>query len=145
MQRVRARLQNETPKDLHRCVKLCREPTEADWRDFFDEQYGIHHSSLKEREESLRSDSKTLNQTGDSNDHQNTDTNLNQSINLNEQSTSTIPLSWNPDRLLVHIIHDSLADSGERGLSLQVEFKAPNGYAADGFPEYQAANDRYIL
>ena len=138
-------MQNERPKDLHRCVKLCREPTEADWRDFFDEQYGVHQNSLKEREEDQRNDSVALNQTSDSKDRPNTDLILNQSINSNERTASTIPLTWNPDRLLVHIIHDSLADSGEKGLSLQVEFKTPIDYAADGFPEYQAANNRYIL
>ena len=70
---------------------------------------------------------------------------INYSFNLNQQCTLDTPLSWSPDRLLVHIIHDSLADSGESGLSLQVMFKTPRKFATNGFPEYQEANNRCLL
>ena len=126
LQRVRARLEDDKKDSLHRCVKLTRVPTDTDWRDFFEVQYdcpmGLEVGQNCDTGTNLNASS----QNSDEEDRLDDVEHGERPSVVRESATSlTIPISWNPDRLLVHMIHDALANSGTPGLSLLVGLETP--------------------
>lgn len=109
----------------YRCLKMVREPTEADWKAFLDTPYhGLDNVEVQRRAQQARQDD---DQDGDEADADITgyadrgDENPEEEIQEVERS---IP-QWTPERPINNFIFDLVHEAGEQGISTKVNIAFP--------------------